>query len=301
MTSMDDKDFEYIKENRLSPLYISVHTMDPELRVKMLKNKNAAKIENQLQHLKDSRISIHAQIVLCPGYNDGRQLEYSLERLYEHTPYLESVGVVPVGLTRFREGLPEIKGVDKEKALEIIDILRPFSQRAQKEYGVNWVYAADEFFLLSGNEIPSGKYYDSFFQLENGIGIARKFLDSAKASYLRIKNDIDKSKRVYVMTSKLGSKIIDKVSKEFSLNIDTVIVENSFFGKSVTVTGLLTFQDILKKIKSLKEDIPVLIPGIIFNNDGITLDGYTEKQVEQSDGRIKIIGDKGRDLIRSFR
>ncbi|PLX18935.1 MAG: hypothetical protein C0601_03255 [Candidatus Muiribacterium halophilum] len=197
--------------------------------------------------------------------------------------------------------MQKIKEVDKDKAQEILNIIYPFKERAKEEYGVNWVYAADELFLLSDMEIPKRGYYNDFVQIENGIGIARKFLDSANISYTRLKDRLDKKKSVYVITSVLGEKVILKIKEKTDLNIISVAVENEFFGRTVTVSGLMTFNDIKRKIRKLKKNISILIPGIIFNNDGITLDGYTKKQVKQSDPRIVLTGNKGRDIIRSFR
>ena len=291
LTSTDQEDLEYIAEMHMSPLYVSVHTMNVELRKKMLSNRFAGNIEEQIAYLVKNEISIHAQIVLCPDWNDRAELSYTLERLYSYTPYIDSVGIVPFGATCHRNGLIQVGLVDSELAEDTFERVRIFQKKARDEYGVNWVYLADEFFLKADKKIPSKYYYDNFPQIENGIGISRKFIDSFKRS-LKYENQIGRE-HIYVICSSSSQKIIQKLIDEFELNVEIVVVKNNFFGHTVTVAGLLTAKDILSTISKLEKDIPVIVPDIIFNNDNLTLDGILRKDFESKDKRIKVIGSKG--------
>ncbi|MCK9224136.1 MAG: DUF512 domain-containing protein [Candidatus Muirbacterium halophilum] len=296
LTSTNQEDLNYIAKMNMSPLYVSVHTMNGKLREKMLSNKFAKDIEEKISFLVKNEISIHAQIVLCPGWNDREELSYSLERLYKYTPYIDSVGIVPFGATCHRKGLVDIKLVEKELAEDTFERVRKFQKIAQKDYGVNWVYMADEFFLKAGKPIPPQYYYDNFPQIENGIGLSRKFLDSFKRSFK--KNNIDINKNAYIICSQSSEKILSEIIQKYCLNINIIVVKNRFFGETVTVTGLLTAEDILRTIKGLEKNIPIIIPDIIFNNDNLTLDGIKRKKFEKTDERIKVIGSKGSSLAK---
>jgi NifB/MoaA-like Fe-S oxidoreductase len=264
----------------------------------MLKNRFADKILDQLKFFYDNEISMHLQIVLCPGYNDGKELEKTLEDLYELTPFADSVGIVPVGITKFRKDLPTLKLVDEKVAEKTFKIAKKFQKRAYDYYGVKWVYLADEFFIKIGKKIPSRSYYANFPQIENGIGISRLFIDSFKRA---AKKKEFKNKAPYIVCGKIASYVIKPLLEETNAKAEFIVVENEFFGKTITVTGLLTAKDIFYNIRKFaKKNKPILIPDIIFNENEITLDGVKKEEFYKFDGRIKIIKTKGYALVREL-
>ncbi len=300
LTNLSQEDLDYIVENKLSPLYVSVHTLNTDLRVKMMGTKKAGKILSQLKFLTDNQISLHTQIVLCPGLNDGKELLFTLEKLYSFTPFIDSVGIVPVGLTSYRKNLFNLSLIEKNNSDEVFEIIKFFQKKAMNEYGVKWVYPADEFFYKSRKEIPGKSFYDSFVQIENGIGLSRKFIDSFTRAFK--KSDVKADRKGYIITSALSAELIGRINDKFNLKTEIIKVENNFFGKSVTVAGLLTANDILKTIKKeCSKNNVILIPDVIFNNDNLTLDGMTAQELLKTDERINIIGSKGYDYARFFR
>ncbi|MGM0607450.1 MAG: DUF512 domain-containing protein [Candidatus Muiribacteriota bacterium] len=300
LTNCTEKELEYIADNNLSPLYISVHALNPDIRKKIMNNENAGKIQKNLSFLTSEEISLNIQIVLIPGLNDGEILKETLRGLYKFTPYIDSVGIVPVGLTRFRKNLEKISSVDSKKALEVLNLVTKFQKKAFKEYGVKWVYPADEFFLLAEKKIPGDSFYNKYEQIENGIGITRKFLNSFhRASKRKV---LDFNRKGYLITSVSGKKIFDTLIKKYNLNIELIVVKNKFFGESITVTGLLTARDILFNIsKKALKDYPVLVPDIIFNFEEYTLDNVSREEILKTDNRINIIKTKGCSLTDFFR
>ncbi|MFA5479543.1 MAG: DUF512 domain-containing protein, partial [Candidatus Muiribacteriota bacterium] len=262
--------------------------------------KKAGKILSQLKFLTDNQISLHTQIVLCPGLNDGKELLFTLEKLYSFTPFIDSVGIVPVGLTSYRKNLFNLSLIEKNNSDEVFEIIKFFQKKAMNEYGVKWVYPADEFFYKSRKEIPGKSFYDSFVQIENGIGLSRKFIDSFTRAFK--KSDVKADRKGYIITSALSAELIGRINDKFNLKTEIIKVENNFFGKSVTVAGLLTANDILKTIKKeCSKNNVILIPDVIFNNDNLTLDGMTAQELLKTDERINIIGSKGYDYARFFR
>ncbi len=311
LTNMTEADIDRLIEMHISPVNISVHTMNPELRVQMMKNPNAGKVLSFINKLADAGIEINAQLVLCPGYNDGDELLFSLNELAKIGKSIVSVAAVPVGLTKHREGLCELKGYDKERASEVIDMINDFNLSHYDDFGRNFCYAADEFYLKAEREVPATDYYDDFRQLDNGVGMWRltkaEFCDE-----LRTINDISDSKIAIitgVAASPLMKELSDAVKKKFpSKTVDVFTIANDFFGHSVTVAGLVTAGDIINQVKDLSCYDIALIPDVMLRSsdekvflDDISLEELSEKlnvniipvSSEGSDLLYCILGEKG--------
>lgn len=280
LTNLKDTDIERIIKMHISPINISVHTMNPELRVEMMKNKRAGDCLKYLKMLSDAGIKMNAQLVLCRGINDGDELRKSLEKLSEYVPNIMSIAAVPVGLTKYRDGLCELKGYDKESAKEVVDILNEFGNEFMKKYGTRLCYPADEFFLKAGYEIPSPEYYEEFNQIENGVGMWASFKSQAIEAIADF-SEKDSKRTVSIATSdsayKLFEEIIDLLKEKWhNLHIELYRVKNDFFGHSINVAGLITGQDYLKQLQEQKLGEELFISANSLKNDeDIFLDDMT--------------------------
>lgn len=265
-TNMGERDWQRIKAFNLSPLYVSVHTMNGELRKTMMNHRSADKIVEYLHMLDDHFIDVHVQIVMCPGYNDGEELKYTLNTLYNDFNNVLDVAVVPVGLTKHREDLPALIPVNKEKALETIEIVKPIQEKSQKERKNSFVYLADEFYLQAGIPYPDDDYYDGFPLLEDGIGMGRKF-DIDWHAYMTDDAYSYESKKdiLLIVGTAIGQKMKELISTLDIDNMDVTVlpVENHFFGTTINVTGLLTSQDIIASVKKEVERRGKAFDGII--------------------------------------
>jgi len=277
LTNLDMIDFKKIVKYHMSPLNISIHTTDPELRKYMMKNPRAGNIIKDLAYLTENGIDFNAQIVLCPGINDGKKLDESIQSLAKYFPNILSLSVVPVGLTKYKN--KKLRTYTSQEAENIVNQINNWQKILKDKYGENFLFASDEFYLMSKIDIPSYRSYNNFLQLENGVGLTRIFRDQ----YQKIKDDfIDsiknkKNNEEYVLiTSLLGKKaikyIIDDINESlFNINIEIKIVENKFFGETITVTGLLTAQDIGERISGISAK-NIIIPSITLNEKGLFLD-----------------------------
>lgn len=252
LTNLSEDDKDRIKRMHLGPFYVSVHTTNPELRVKMLKNPNAGRALENLKWFRKNKIPFHAQIVLCPGYNDGAELERTLSDLAELKNTVLSVAIVPVGITQFRkEGL---KQVDKKCAQETIKIASKYKR----------VCCSDEFFLLAEQEIPPTKYYGNFNQLEDGVGSIRMLLDDFKSRKLpkKIKTPLKLSFATSYAAKYAIDKIAEKLNKIKNLSVTVNPVKSDYWGQDITVAGLITTDDLIKTVKNIDADI-VIIPSVM--------------------------------------
>ncbi|GAB4542207.1 MAG: DUF512 domain-containing protein [Thermodesulfovibrionia bacterium] len=284
LTNLKRDDKKRIIEQRLSPLYISIHTTNNELRRRMLGNPNAMDILTELKELTSNKIRIHAQIVICPGINDGNELIRTLKDLQRFYPYLLSVAVVPVGLTRYKKG--NIKPVTKDDALKIIEIVKLFRKRFKKRYGEPIVHLADEFYIKAGIPFPSYREYGEFHQIENGVGLVPYFINSSKR--MRLPKRVDE-RRVAVFTGVSFMPFLEEFVKRLrmieGLSIDLIEVRNEFFGPSVTVTGLLTGRDILKACVGRTGAECLFVPDVTLKHgEGVFLDNVTIMDLEESLG-----------------
>lgn len=288
LSNISKAELKRIVAQRLSPLYISVHTTDNSLRQKMFGNKKLSPILPQLKYLTDNGITIHTQVVLCPGINDGDYLAKTVNDLSGLYPQVASLGVVPIGLTKYRKNLSQLKSYNKSGAIEIIDTVHSYQKKFLSEYGSRIIYAADEFYIQADKELPKLFEYEEMPQFENGIGMMRSFLTdfNRKKRFLRVKNS---NKRMAVITGRsaysiLQEKMIQYLKNEIGIKIDIYGVENKFWGRNVTVSGLLTGRDILNCLKNIKKmknryDI-ILLPPNCLNMDNLFLDDISLSELE---------------------
>ncbi len=280
LTNMKEEEIEKIVKMRLSPVNISVHTTNDQLRVKMLHNKNAGGILQKINYLVESGITVNAQIVLCKGWNDGEELDRSLTDLYE--AQVNSVSVVPIGLTQFRDGLTQIEPFTKEDCKKVIEQIHKISSRAYKEIGTRFVYPADEFFVKGEIPLPSAAYYDDFPQIENGVGLLSSFVKEFNLSFSHKKPKPVREK--LVATSQAAyptlSRLVERFNEKFGTKIETVAIKNQFFGDKITVAGLLTASDIISQLKG-KDISYLMLPSSILRAEGdLTLDDKTISDIE---------------------
>lgn len=287
LTNLKEKDIDKIIRYGLSPLKVSVHTTNPEIRLKMLKNKKAGNIMETLNKFRDTNIKIDCQVVLCKDLNDGDELENTIKDLRGLYPNIRSIAVVPVGLTKYRDGLPEIKGYDKDSSIEVLNIISKYNKKYKKEIGTNFVYASDEFYILSESDIPKYQYYENFKQIENGVGMIRLFDHEIEKELEKIKVNLKTKREITVITGELAyknmvdncNKIMKKIEK---LTLDVVKVKNDFFGEKITVSGLITGKDIINQLKGKHENKNLIIPdNMLKSNEDIFLDDIKISEIEK--------------------
>lgn len=305
LTNLTEDDWRRILTQRLSPIYVSVHATDPELRRLLIGRPEKVPVMDQLRRLSDSGIGIHTQIVLCPGLNDGHQLDRTIGDLTE-LPRVLSVAVVPVGLTRFREGLYPLKPFDGSGAATVIDQIEAWQARQRKRRRQFLVYAADEFYVLAGREVPPARSYEGYPQLENGVGLIRVFLDEWGKVEKRLPEALTPERRVTLVTGVSATptlrKIVDRLNRIAGLTVELVTVENRFFGPTVTVAGLLTGADILASLRGRNPGDEVLIPGVCLKEgDDVTLDEMSPGQMSRELGvPVRGIDSSARLLVKSI-
>ncbi len=284
LSNLTDEDRKRIVQQRLSPLYISVHSTDHRVRTELLRNKNLTDIMDELKWLTDNRIRIHAQVVLCPGYNDGDNLINTIKDLHRFYPYVMSVAVVPVGLTRFVK--TDIRGLDRDDALRAVKIVNGFQRRFFKRYGDAFVHGADELYIKAERRFPPLKYYGDFPQIENGVGMVPLFLHKAKnVSPPRLR------RRARFVTFTATSfypflkGFIERLKE--TVTIDLIEVKNNFFGEEVTVAGLLTGRDIIRSMVDIASGYDfILMPDVVLRETGdLLLDDVSVEDIEHILGR----------------
>lgn len=285
LTNLREDELARIKRLHLSPLYVSVHTTDPQLRVKILGNPQAAKIIEHLEDLIQAGIEIHTQIVLCPGINDDKYLDKTIADLRNYWPGIKSIAIVPVGVTKFRKDLDNFPHVSKAYAQQLIDKISKIQNKFKMELKKTLVYLADEFYIKAETDFPTSIEYDGFPQIENGIGLCRLFIDE----FEKVKPNLPQKvsfRKYTVVTSVLGQYVLKPIIKELTnikgLEIEVITVANYFFGPRVTVSGLLTGQDLLKALKDIEPNSKVIFPDIMLKNgEDIFLDGLKPTEIEK--------------------
>ena len=254
LTNIGDAEFDRILRRHASPLYISVHTTDPALRCRMMNNRFAGDIMTRLTRLKDAGIRFHCQIVCCPGYNDGKALLRTLNDLRSLSPAALSSAVVPVGLTRFREGLAEVKPFTREGAGELLRMLAPFQEACRKEMGTTFVFPSDEFFCLSGEPVPPREWYEDYPQIENGVGLLSQLEEGMReaATDDAETDGAEQPKRVLVaVTGVSAAPHMKRLTQRYAppnTEVRVAVIHNRYFGETITVTGLLTGGDTLDQL-----------------------------------------------------
>lgn len=294
LTNLSDADFQRIVEQRLSPMYISVHATHPEVRRQLLGRSESADVMARIGLLARSGIRMHAQVVLCPGLNDGAVLKQTVFDLAAFYPHVESLGVVPVGLTRYRRNLPALNPVTPDIAALCIREADEWQRRFGERFGVNFVYLGDEFYLLAGQEIPEDGHYDGFPLVENGVGMVRRFVDVFEAGFERLAALRPAPLQVTLVTGTLGERFLqgmaDRLNRLEWLDARMVAVSNRFFGNGITVSGLLTGADMRDSLKGCGRKGIVVLPPNCINHEGVFLDDLTPADLSQLLGCQVVVG-----------
>lgn len=303
LTNMSDHDVERIVKYHLEPINISFHTTNPELRCKMLHNRFAGDALKRVDILHRGGIEMNGQIVLCKGVNDKEELERSIRDLTAYLPFLKSVSVVPVGLTKFREGLYPLEPFTKEDAKEMLAMIHSRQDKIYEEYGIHFIHAGDEWYILAEEEFPEEERYDGYLQLENGVGMLRLLIEEFREGLAAVKGD-GRTREVSLATGKLAypyiEQMLGKLKEKFpNIKVHLYAVRNDFFGEHITVSGLITGQDLSNQLKGQELGEVLLIPcNMLKVDEDVFLDDFTVKQVENTlQVPVDIVKSSGQDLI----
>lgn len=271
LTNIKDEDFDRIIKTHMSPLYVSVHATDPKVRCEMMKNRFAGELMDKLKRLFDAGITVHTQIVCCPGYNDGEVLKRTYADLRALAPMVETMAVVPVGLTKNRAHLTPLRLFTPQEAADIVTMVTEWQRECRASLGKSFVYLGDEFYILAGMPLPQAEWYDGFPQLENGIGLSRNFMEEwQKASKIApVKGEVNSVIPVGTSAYKVLQPLIEAFNAETGMQHKLIAVENEFFGNTVNVTGLLCGNDILNAVKGAAS---IILPEVVLNSDDLFLD-----------------------------
>ena len=303
LTNMSDHDVERIVKYRLEPINISFQTTNPELRCKMLHNRFAGDALKKVDILYQGQIEMNGQIVLCKGVNDKEELERTIRDLTGYLPYLKSVSVVPVGLTKYRDGLYPLEPFTKEDAKEVLSVIHRWQEKIYKEYGMHMIHAGDEWYVLAEEEVPEEERYDGYLQLENGVGMMRLLFNEVQEALSKVTGD-DRKREIslatgYLMYPYIG-KILEEIRKKFP-NITTHLyaIRNEFFGERITVSGLITGGDLMKQLKDKPLGERLLLPcNMLKIGEPVFLDDFTLQEVEDSlQVKTDIVKSSGQDLL----
>jgi len=276
LTNLSNNDLQRIIAERLSPLYVSVHATDPEVRRRLLGLRKPDNILNTMRLLTESGIRLHTQIVICPGWNDGKVLEKTVQDLVELVPGVQSISLVPVGLTRHRQGLTPLRALTVAESHEIMKAVRRWQKQYLQRYEMRVVYPSDELLLMTTSRIPGTSYYEEFPQIENGVGLIRMLINDLRSQRKQLPNQLDNI-HLTIITGVLAAPILrDRLFSLFShvkgLNINIIEVKNQLLGESVTVSGLLAGGDILNELKTNELGDAVVLPPNVLNGNNLFLD-----------------------------
>ncbi len=303
LTNMKDKDIERIIRFHLAPINISVQTMNPELRCKMLHNRFAGEALKKIDRLYEAETEMNGQIVLCKGVNDGKELAYTIEQLSKYAPVMQSVSVVPVGLSKYRDGLYPLEPFTKEDACEVIDLIEKWQKINYERHGIHFIHASDEWYILAERELPEEGRYDGYIQLENGVGMLRLLREEVMDA-LDEKTDDGKEEEISIATGRLPYPYLEKLVREIEKvypgrNVHVYPIRNDFFGESITVAGLITGQDLIAQLKDKTLGDRLLLPAVMFKSgEEVFLDDITKTQAEDAlQIPINIVKSSGYDLV----
>jgi putative radical SAM enzyme (TIGR03279 family) len=295
LTNLPEKEWQRIERLRLSPLYVSVHATEADLRIRLLKNPRAGMILSQLQWFQERRLQIHAQVVVCPGINDGQHLSQTILDLAAFhqgdIPAVASVAVVPVGLTKFRPQEDELIPVSQAKAAEIITQVRQLQKKFRSQFGSNFVWLADEWFLIAGMNVPEEKHYEDYPQIGNGVGSIRLFIKEFQATAAKmLPQSLDKPRRLTWVVGNAVEKafqpLVEQLNTVEGLTVNLVALNSPYWGQEITVTGLLTGQDLLAGLTGKDLGEGILLPSLMLKHDDTRfLDDMT---VEELSDRLQI-------------
>ncbi len=308
LTNLTDEEINRIIRYRLSPINISVHTTDPELRIKMLNNKNAGKVYEILKRFSEAGIEMNCQIVLIPGINDGDNLNKTLKDLSSLYPNVSSVAVVPVGLTKHREGLCQLKTYDCKIAIELLEFIHKKQKEYLKNIDTRFVFASDEFYILAKMRVPNYENYEGFPQYENGVGLIRSFYYEVQESLKSIKEGTVLTRNYTIATGTLAYDFIKEVANMITsrikgLKLKVIPITNNFFGEQITVSGLVTGIDLIEQLKDCEMEGELIIPSsMLRSGENVFLDDVTVDDVRSSLNTNVIISEvDGRKFIDIFK
>ena len=303
LTNMSDHDVERIVKYRLEPINISFQTTNPELRCKMLHNRFAGEALKKVDILYRGQIEMNGQIVLCKGVNDGEELERTIRDLTGYLPYIKSVSIVPVGLTKYRDGLYPLEPFTKEDAREVLSVIHRWQEKIYQEHGIHMIHAGDEWYVLAEEEVPEEERYDGYLQLENGVGMMRLLFNEVQEALSAVTGD-ERQREISLATGRLMypyiGKILEEIRKKFP-NITTHLyaIRNDFFGERITVSGLITGQDLTGQLKGQPLGERLLLPcNMLKIGEPVFLDDFTLEEVENSlQVKTDIVKSSGQDLL----
>lgn len=316
LTNMQQKDVDRIVRMHLAPINISVHTTNPELRSKMLHNRFSGDKLKFLETLYENHIEMNGQIVLCKNVNDGKELERSINDLSKYLPFMRSVSVVPAGITKYRDGLYPLELYNKQEAEAVIDMIESRQKEFYEEYGLHFIHASDEWYIIAERDFPTEDRYDGYIQLENGVGMMRMFIDEFNEALANVKNDIKNSsldmnlsKTLSIATGKLTYPTINNFASQIMevfpmMKINVYCIRNDFFGETITVSGLITGQDLIKQLKERKDngedlgDVLQIPSNMLRMGEQVFLDDVSVSDVENALGmKVVAVESGGQEFI----
>ena len=306
LTNMSDKDIDRIIRFHLAPINISFHTTNPKLRCEMLNNRFAGEALKKVERLFEAGIEMNGQIVLCKGVNDGEELRRSIEDLGNYIPCLKSVSVVPVGLTKFREGLYPLEPFNKEDAKEVLSMIHKVQEMFMEREHTHFVHASDEWYLLAEEELPGEERYDDYPQLENGVGMLRLFIDQVREAFEKREAD-EIHREISVVTGRIAAPTIEMLCQEGkkkfpNLKVHIYPIRNDFFGENITVSGLVTGQDILAQLKGGSLGSRLLLPcNMLRSGERCFLDDIQVSEIEEAlQIPVYITAQPGEDFVKGL-
>lgn len=305
LTNMKEKDIERIIRYRLAPIHISVHTTNPELRCHMLRNRFAGEKLKWIDRLFQAEIFMNGQIVLCKGVNDKEELERTISDLSAYLPFMQSVSVVPAGLSKYREGLYPLEAFTKEDATEVLEMIHKWQKKLYPAHGSHFIHAADEWYILAEQEMPSAENYDGYLQYENGVGMMRLFQDEFAAELERAVGD-ERIRSISIATGTLAYAYIKsavlKIQKKYPcIEVFLYAIQNHFFGEQISVAGLLTGGDLIEQLSGKELGSELLLPGAMFKaEETVFLDDVTLEELENTlQVKVNIVKSSGQDFFYS--
>jgi len=303
LTNMSDKDIDRIIRFKLSPINISVHTTNPGLRCRMLNNRFAGEALKKIDKLYEAGIPMNGQIVMCKGINDKEELERTIRDLSAYLPYMESVSVVPVGLSKFRKGLYPLKPVAREDAACTIDIVERWQRKLYEEHGTHFIHASDEFYILAGRKMPGAERYDGYLQLENGVGMIRLMTEEVHGALEGVKGD-GRQEELSIATGLMAYDYLKGYVEEIRRKFPGIVVHvypivNEFFGEQITVSGLITGKDLIGQLKGRPLGDRLLLPVCMFRSgEEVFLDDVTRQEVKTAlQVPVHIVKSSGYDFV----
>ncbi|MBE5992281.1 MAG: DUF512 domain-containing protein [Paenibacillaceae bacterium] len=303
LTNMSEHDIARIIEFKLAPINISVHTTNPELRCRMLHNRFAGEALSKIDRLYEAGVSMNGQIVLCKGVNDKEELERTISDLSKYLPYMESVSIVPVGVSRFRDGLFPLSPIEKEDAVSVLEIVERWQKKLFEEHGSHFIHASDEFYILAERPMPEESRYDGYIQLENGVGMLR-LLETEVRDALKEEGGADAAEELSIATGTLAAPFIEQharlVCEKFpERTIHVYPIVNHFFGEQITVAGLITGQDLIAQLKGKPLGKRLLLPECMFRSgEEVFLDDLTRQDVQNAlQVQVDIVKSSGQDFV----